>query len=379
MARINYRDLAKLTEAHGAEKTCEFLSECFDTNQMDPSDFSLRDLFEAVVPDGREALQLYDPRYSNGYTALREAAAVNTAAFSNITGQIAYSTILEAYQNPAFVFSALIPTQSTRFSGEKIPGVTNLGDDASIVAEGKPYPTVGVSEDYVTTPETLKRGLIVPVTKEAVFFDRTNLVLSRAKEVGDALGTSKEKRLVDLVCGVTTLVYNWRGQTYNTYVDTPWDNLSASTALVSWNSINSAEQLLNDMTNPDTGEPIMAMPDTIIVPQALKATAMRITTATEVRELTNSNATTTLSASPLSSYQIVTSPWVKARVGDATTWFIGQPTKAFAYMENWPITVTQAPPNSDAEFTSDIVAQFKASERGAAAVLNPRFMVKCTA
>ena len=37
---------------------------------------------------------------------------------------------------------------------------------------------------------------------------------------------------------------------------------------------------------------------------------------------------------------------------------------AFAYMENWPITVVQAPANSEAEFNQDIVARFKASERG---------------
>ncbi len=47
-------------------------------------------------------------------------------------------------------------------------------------------------------------------------------------------------------------------------------------------------------------------------------------------------------------------------------------------MENWPITVTQAPVGSEADFTNDIVLRFKASERGAAAVLNPRYVVKCT-
>ena len=47
-------------------------------------------------------------------------------------------------------------------------------------------------------------------------------------------------------------------------------------------------------------------------------------------------------------------------------------------MENWPITVTQAPPNSEAEFSQDIVLRFKASERGAAAVLDPRCVVKST-
>ena len=57
-------------------------------------------------------------------------------------------------------------------------------------------------------------------------------------------------------------------------------------------------------------------------------------------------------------------------------WFMGDFRKAFAYMENWPITVTQSPVNSEAEFNSDIVVRFKASERGAAAVINPRYVVK---
>ena len=40
-------------------------------------------------------------------------------------------------------------------------------------------------------------------------------------------------------------------------------------------------------------------------------------------------------------------------------------------MENWPITVTQAPQDSEADFSNDIVVRFKASERGAAAVHQP--------
>jgi hypothetical protein len=57
-------------------------------------------------------------------------------------------------------------------------------------------------------------------------------------------------------------------------------------------------------------------------------------------------------------------------------WFLGDFRRAVAYMENWPITVTQSPVNSEADFNQDIVVRFKASERGAAAVINPRFVVK---
>ncbi len=40
--------------------------------------------------------------------------------------------------------------------------------------------------------------------------------------------------------------------------------------------------------------------------------------------------------------------------------------------------MTQSPTNGEAEFSRDIVVRFKASERGAAAVINPRYVVKST-
>ena len=89
-----------------------------------------------------------------------------------------------------------------------------------------PYPHLGFGEDYIETPSTTKRGFIVPVTKEAIFFDRTHLVLSRAAEVGEVLGLNKEKRLIDLVIGATNN-YKWKGTTYNTYqTSTPWINVA---------------------------------------------------------------------------------------------------------------------------------------------------------
>ena len=42
------------------------------------------------------------------------------------------------------------------------------------------------------------------------------------------------------------------------------------------------------------------------------------------------------------------------------------------------MTVTQAPPSGEADFNQDIVVRFKASERGAAAVINPRYVVRST-
>jgi hypothetical protein len=277
----------------------------------------------------------------------------------------------------------MIDSVPTQFSGEKIPGLGRIGDEAEVVDEGKPFPLAGLSEEYVETPATTKRGLIVPVTKEAIFFDRTNLLLRRAAEVGEFLGLNKEKRILDCVFGAVN-TYRRNGVASNTYLAAgAYVNVQAANALVDWQQIEKAELLLDGIVDPNTGEPVLVAADTIVVPSALKYTAMRVLNATEVRHVDNTAAAgrvQTLFANPLAAqYKVATSRLVKQRTGDATTWFLGAPRKAFAYMENWPIAVVQAPTNSEAEFAQDIVVRYKASERGAPAVLEPRYMVKCTA
>src|SRR6185295_8012951 len=179
-------------------------------------DFSIRDLAEALVPDGRQWVRLLDPRAGGGVSVLEATDGVDVTAFLNVTGQVVYSKILEGYAQEAFVASRLVQTVPTRLDGEKIPGATRVADQIDVVEPGMPYPHLGFGEDYIETPGTAKRGFIVPVTKEAIFFDRTHLVLSRAAEVGEILGLNKEKRLLDLLVGVTNN-YKWRGTAYNTY------------------------------------------------------------------------------------------------------------------------------------------------------------------
>ena len=237
-----------------------------------------------------------------------------------------------------------IPTQ---FNGEKIPGIGRIGDEAEAIGEGNVYPTVGFSEEYIETPETTKRGFIVPVTKEAVFFDRTGLVLQRAAEVAYWLGQNKEKRVLDVVLGVTNN-YKRNGVAGDTYLAAgDYVNVKATNALADWTDVEAAELLFDAMTDPSTGEPIIVAANTLIVPTALKHTARRIVRATEVRHGTDP---VTISASTLDDYRILTSPLVKQRTSSDTTWFVGDPARAFAYMENWPITVvalrTTARPSS---------------------------------
>jgi hypothetical protein len=383
---LKYKELKRRYELDGADQTVSHLSEALREGHLKPADFSIRDLAEALVPDGREWVRLLDPRSAGGVSVMESTGAVDVTAFLNITGQVIYSKIMEAYEQEAFVVSKLVQTIPTRLDGEKIPGISRVAESVDEVAPGMPYPHLGFGEDYIETPSTTKRGFIVPVTKEAIFFDRTHLVLSRAAEVGEVLGLNKEKRLIDLVIGATNN-YKWKGTTYNTFqTSTPWINSLTSNELVDWTNVDKAEQLFADILDPNTGEPVLVRGTTVLVMPAYRHAAHRVFSAAELTFTAAGATTATVAANPLSGYRVFDSRLAYRRIiasgiAAATAkkyWFVGDFRRAFAYMENWPITVTQAPLGSEAEFNNDVVLRFKASERGAAAVLNPRYIVKNT-
>jgi hypothetical protein len=377
--------------AQGAEKTVRHLQEALEQGHLKPEDFSIRELAEATLSP--ERVRQMDPR--QGGAALLEAGeAVDVTAFSNIAGQIVQAKILEAYSQEAFVVSRLVDNVPTRLDGERIPGIGRIRDEVAEVRPGMPFPSLGFGEDYIDTPQTTKRGFIVPVTKEAIFFDRTHLVLQRAAEVGEILGLNKEKRLIDLLIGATNN-YTWKGTAYDTYyaagdpgpggAAAPWIN-ELSEELVDWTDVDAAEQLFADILDPNTGEPVLVRATSVLVMPAYRHAAHRIFNAEEITYAPAGGDLHTTAANPLGNYRVVESRLAYRRIVAAGQmaeaakkwWFMGDFRRAFAYMENWPLTVTLSPPNSEAEFNQDIVVRFKASERGAAAVINPRYVVKST-
>jgi len=386
---IKYRELKRLYDANGPQKTVEHLQEALEQGHIKAEDFSIREIAEVTL--GGERVRQLDPR-GGGVGLLEAGDGVDATAFSNITSQVVQSRIMEAYGQEAFAVSKLVDTIPTRLDGEKIPGAGRISDDVAEVQPGMPYPNLGFGEDYIETPQTTKRGFIVPITREAIFFDRTHLVLQRAAEVGEVLGLNKEKRLIDLVIGVTNN-YKWKGTDYNTYSssgsgsppDGDWTN-QFTEELADWTDVDAAEQLFADILDPNTGEPVLVGATTVLVMPAYRHAAHRVFNAAEITYTAADAETATTAANPLGNYRVLESRLAYRRViasgvsaaNAKKWWFIGDFRKAFAYMENWPITVTQSPPNSEAEFNQDIVVRFKASERGAAVVINPRYAVKST-
>ena len=386
---IKYKELRKRFELDGPKQTVRHLNEALQKKELRSEDFSIRDLAEALIPNGRDWVRELDCRPGSS-AALMEGDGLDVTAFMNVTKQMVFSKILESYHSETFVMSKLIETIPTQFDGEKVPGTGGIAESGREVPPGMPYPNVDFAEDYIETPGTVKRGLIVSITKEAIFFDRTHLILSRAAQVGEVLALNKEKRILDMVLGITN-TFKWKGKGYNTYcsaANDPYINTMASNPLLDWENLENAENLFANMLDPYTKEPVLIEPDTVLVMPQKRGQAYRLFhPAAEQSQTVLETNTVSSVPNPYGHYKVIASRIAYRRLIDNGVtaanaqehWYLGNFRKAFAYMENWPITVTQSAAGSEADFEQDIVIRFKASERGAPAVINPRYVVKCTA
>lgn len=390
---INYKELVGHFRSDPSA-AARGLRESFKAKEVRAKDFDLGRLFEECFGSSQYYQCKRDPEILVNQVIERRLSeaegAVSTNAFQNISGQIVYAAVLDKYENEEFAFTPLIPeipVSNGNLDQEKIAGVTQIGDEALLRKESDPYTLAGVGEDWIFAPAVPDRGMIVPVTWEAVFADRTGQLLERAGDVGHWMGYNVEIRAIDCVIdeNVTTHRYNWRGTSIATYGDNSgthtWDNLAATNGLTDWTNINTAEQLLNGMTDPYTGAPYMVEPKHLVVYKGSEHTARRILSATEVRtgDITTGTGTQTLAGNPYGGkFTLVTSRLLAQRLATDTSWYLGDIGKAFARRVAEPLTVVQAPTNNQDEFNRRIVQQYRVNERSAFFVRQPRVMCKST-
>lgn len=397
MAKVNYTSLLKQYEQRGRQQFTADLRESLQQGAISTTDFDLGALWTECF-GWHNFVSCRGDKQNLATQVMEATGGVSTAAFTDISGQIIYAETLKKYDDEDFVFSKLIPERPSKYTHEKIAGITRIGGEVLKVREGEPFPIAGVGQTWIHGPETEKRGLIIPVTREAIFFDRTGDLLERCGEVGYWVGQEKEERAIDCVIDENGTAisaaqgghrYHWRNTSIATYGDDSgthtWDNLAASNGLVDWTDVDAAEQLLNQMTDPDTGKPIVINAKHLVCTKQNEKTALRIRNATEVTVVTPGFATTgnpnkTAAANPYAgAFEVVTSRLLAARMATDTTWYFGDVTKMAFYAVNFPFQTTQAPSNSHDEFHRDIVSQWRADERGNFGSRDPRFVVKSTA
>lgn len=362
-------------------QTGDNIREAFASGQISLDDISLTALWDMTVRDGKAVREAMMSMPAVDVQQIFEAEAVKTTDFDYMLQRMISGQLLREYDSADFIQDMLAEVTNSRFRSERIPGMGDLGDGAEVVGEGQPYPIVGIGSDYVDTPRTEKRGFIVPVAREAVFFDQTGALLTKIRRTAEAMMLNKEKRVIRTAVGYDN-TWNYNGTNYNTYQNGGggelFDNTAGSNPFTSWSSLTAAEQLMSVLKNPLTNEYInVGRLRTILVGTiTLRDAVTRVVGASEIREVTSN--TTTISRNPKTGYTVLYSPYV-ADYATATDWFLGDFKRAMRYRQNWGIETDTAGAGSDDAFNSDIVSKFKVSEMASSEVDDPRYACKNTA
>lgn len=394
--------------------------------QVRLEDFSLREMAANLIinrSDGQPVGDTFIQTMMNPDVRMREATsidAVDYSMFMGITGQLLVNNILQGFMAEEFIFTGLAGTYKSPFpSGERVPGVSPPKDpdydgteDTTLVSDGQPFKYFGFGERYIELPDTQLHGGIIGIGKLAIWADRTGLIAQQATQVGNILGLRKEKRGLKCLIGADSATFKEKrlSQSAITTID-PYqyvsgsgsqqfaDGLStqatevkyvndfASDPLVDYTDIRDADIQFAKTVDPDTGEPVVVGKPFLFASKPQELEVQRILQAYNIWKVSQAgmdtvNSLNTISPNPLGGVTTAYSrqlraQLVKAGVADSDAdkpWWYGDIAAAIKYIENWPLKVIAAPPNSEAEFMQDIVVRYRADERGRWAWFNPRLL-----
>jgi len=361
-----------------------------------PTDaFSIRNCFTAFVKEGEEILRLIDPRRKSGGFSIRdvyEAAGdtINSGDFANITGQFIWNRFLEGYNYPMALWPMLTQEYQTNFlNGERIPGVGEFGTAGiEVVGEGERFPTMGLNEEWIDTPPLQKRGFTCEITKEMTIQDQTSLVMERAAGGGKWISINKDIRCLQHVTGVVN-TYSRNGVSSNNYQTAGSYINKTAVPLVNWQSVQTVELLLANITDPNTGTPVVLEATQFLVPLALKRTSNFLMQAGSVAMVDNTPTNNTVRSygdNPMAQgywgqkrADVMCNSFVgnTAVIGgtknNTTSWWLGDFKRAYKYKQAWAAETTQMAPNSLESFHRDVVTGWKFTEMGTPMTENPRY------
>jgi hypothetical protein len=402
-------------------------------SKFSSEEFSLQETAEAIIgPAWRNIFNPSKQAQRDAHNRLLESdnpddsrallegvgVGVDVSSFADInawtatTGGLIERKILERFNRPDFIGDDLMPDEPTRIAeGQKIIGVSRIGDFAESRQPGMPHKRAGFGERYITLQKTRENALAVDVNKEAVWFDLTGQVLDEAGEVGELVGYRREIDKIDAFLGVTTqstglYKFTYKGTAYNTYsTSAPYTNgpvNSQTNVLTDWLGLQASWLAFVRMLDPETGIRIMVRPDTMLVNPGNLAIATLILNQAQTQRRTAGATLTQATAVNLNvgtanmnpadmfgAAKLLWSPLVEQRCTDASglalsqantdiLWFHFQRGKPFRYFANWPLTLTQAPGTSYDQIDRGVIFSMFANERGMPGVTSPWHVMKNT-
>ncbi len=365
--------------------------------KVKPEDVSVKALWEAFHGPCEQSLPGYARAGRLNYLEMQEA--VDSTAFPSAVGVLIAAKVMEAYQATAMIGDQLVTPMPSKLKQERIVGFTSL-EGPTEVPEGMPYQESGFQEKYVTT-DTAKKGRILEITEEAIFFDQTGQILMRAQRLGEMTAEERELTILSGVIDVGSGapgykdIYRPSGAAAALY-SAGNSNYYSATALTGtdWTNIDTilqfaAANLKDDRAIVAERLPIIFNPKVILVARKKMASFARILAATSQRsgDITSGAGTQEVGPSIVNQIapglRLLSTPLLDylagiagSRYSQADDWFIGDFQRQFIWQEIWPLQTLRARQDDEASFRRDVVARFKVRYFGGVAALDNKYVIK---
>ena len=337
------QNMKTLWESLGPEKFHQKIVEVMDGDKplMAPEDFSVQEIYEAVDP----------------------------TAFPTITGLLISKKVMDAYTKAPVVGRSLVTVFTSSLQVDRVTGFTETGDMRKLIP-GEPYPHIAdIGEKWVQI-EGDKYGKILDVLEETVKFDQTGKLLMRAAAIGEGAAMFQEKHIMNTIQDVTGYEAYYPSNAQATLYSGGHSN-QITDVLQDWTDLDAARLILSAQTD-EKGDPILLLAGTILTPDALNTTAVRLYRNTAMPGAANAEE------NPFKNrFNPVSSPYLDLQ--STTAWYLGDFKKQYAWKEVFPLTVqTRKSNDNEAAWERDVLASFKVRYFGDCGALDYRFVAKST-
>ncbi len=372
---MNRDSMRSLYENGGEKKFAMTMINKINEGKITDKNFSLLALWQAMGEPNLGDSGLIESR-KMGEMDFTEA--LTSSAFPKITGALINKMVQQGYDLEYGIGDQLVTVVPSTVKDETMVGFT---DDMEMkeVQEGIDYEEGSVGEKYHKI-KNVKFGRVISLTRESILFDQTGQLVLRAKRLGEAAKSSREKTIMNAVIELTTSGVRaaWRPNgtattLYSSSSNDPFtsgtqDNLSATT-LADETALTAAQALFAQFTD-EQGLPITVNPRTLLTAVALDPIGRQICFSGQAVKLTTPQGV----LQPFQGTTPLSTSFID-QLKSATAWWYGDFKKQFVFTEVWPLETYQLK-GDERKFKADVIFSFKAGYYGGCGAMSNRFVVQ---
>jgi hypothetical protein len=294
--------------------------------------------------------------------------ALHSTVFPKAVGALIHKYVIDAYDITPTIGDQLVTTVPSNKKTETIVGFT-AAETPELVPEGTPYQDSSIGEKYVTIDNN-KYGRTISITEETVMFDQTGQIINRCQDIGEKAALFREKQIIEAVCDLgTTSKYKPSGTAASFYSSTNGNTVSVTTP-TSASALASVKDLMDSQTDSE-GDPILINRAGLIwlVPAGMEVAAWTQMNSQQVTGSGNNDPNYWSGT-----YKILSSPFCST----STEAYIGDFKRDWWWTQVYPLQVMRHVKPSEANFSRDVIAQFKVRYYGGVGAVDYRHCYQMT-